>query len=971
MKITKKSKTKSGISRFKYKGPSVLATAIVVACGAPSYVCAQEGSNDEAKFEQIVVTGSHIRRDSSFEQKSPVQIVSAEDFNLTGASQVQDIIKTLSVNSGSEPVSEFTSLAGTVQFNIRGLGFGSTLSLVNGRRAGIAPVSNASGNDFLDVNQFPVLALAQIDLLTDGASAIYGSQAVAGVANLVTRKNFEGFEIQTDFRDTVNTTGSISFAAGTSFDKGRFSIFGTYYKQDRADRTDFDYIVERVGGNGDITNSRFLSGTGAPGTYFRAIDDGNGGLTRTGAGVADPDCLAAGGIFRSGTGEPGEPCRYNFDDQTSVLREEERQQVFAQFDYDFSDSVTYINETSFSRNLSYRSAGGEFVSNSNATGGGFIIPGDHPFNFFVDNGADGITYAGPEAFLADSTLQAVDIICQCRIFGAEANGSNRKAFEEEFGRTTDVRNSLQNFRMMNGLEIYLPGDWQASLSHSYATAELITDGNMNFAIDSFVDVLNAGDFNLFGSRLATPDLVSPKDGVSTARNDQLTVQQFLGGRLTTSRTVENVSDLIVSGDLFETDMGTVSMAGGFQYRKLSTTEIPDSLEQFGEANLTAQSFYINDDQDVFAAFGEVAIPFFEFGQLQLALRYEDYGGSIGSTTDPKIGIELSPTEWLSLRGSYGTSFQAPTVRQTSESSSSATLQDPFVGPGTSDGCSTTDGGSFATTATVRGAPDLGNQTAESFNFGAVFQLVDNLSLSADFYQYDYTNLIAQTEGPQAILINDCLDDGIANDPRVIRDGSGQLAQVYSEFGNVGGVVTSGVDLAASYNYDAGNSGKFEFSGVATYINKFEIDADGDGSREIDAVGSRNFLNSFAPTPEIRGNAGVTWYNNNHSANVTVRYISSYDNDQSNNAKIDSFTTLDVQYSIVLPHLIGDGEVTLAIGANNLLDQAPPGLARNDADGNLITRATNPIGFQDRPGYDGAGGADLRGRILYLRAKASF
>lgn len=947
-------------------------------CAGVAQAQTADQDQDDSTVEEIIVTGSHIRRASTFESKAPVQIVDAATFDRVGASQPVDILKTLTVNTGSGFYNETNAQAGAVQFNIRGLGFGSTLTLLNGRRAGIAPVADASGTEYLDINQFPVLMIERIDVLTDGASATYGSQAVAGVANVITRKGFEGFELQADYRDSSNESYSLSMAAGHAFDKGHFNVYATYYAQSRNDRTDFPWLVERIDGNGDLSNSRLISSTGSPGSYRRAVDDGAGGLTRSGDAYGDPDCLDAGGILRNPydvvdgvTDLTSELCRYHFADQVSVIGAEQRLQVFTEFDWDFSDTIKFYNESSFSRNVIWRSQGGSTFNTGNATGGGIIIPGSHPFNFFVDDGAGGLRYAGPDEFAADPTLEAVDLVCQCRPFGAEANGPNRKAFSEIYGDQS-IRRQFTYLRIMNGFEFELPSDWYADVSYGFAEGTRVSTNGFNYISDVLNDLVGNGQYNPFGTRLSNPGLISPKDGVSDAFNDPLTVQQFNGTAISTARAIEHVVDAVTSGDLFDTGMGTVGLAVGAQYRKTKIIDVPDPLDAAGEANESSREFLVTGASDVYAIFAEAIVPFDDWGQVQLAIRREDYGGTIGSTTDPKISAEIRPNEWLSLRGSWGTSFQAPTVRQTATASSSAFINDPASpGAGPANAVCLDLGLNNNIVVSVQGSPDLQPQSADAINLGFVVQTEGGFSFSVDAWQYDYVDLIAQSEGAQAIVNNDCDDDGIPNDPRVIRDGGGQLRQVNTQFVNIGAVKTNGLDFAARYDMDAGDIGRIVLDAKASWVNKFAVDTTGDGTRDFDGVGSRNFRNAFSSMPEWRANMSASWFNDIHSANVTLRWIDSYDNDNSNNAPISSWTTVDLQYSVTVTGLLGNNDTTITVGANNVFDSDPPALRRALADGTIITPAIDDIGFTDRPSYDDRAGHDIRGRVLYVRAKQTF
>ena len=253
---------------MKIKSKVGLIGALAAAFTASAAVQGQDASANT--IEEVVVTGSNIQR-SGFTAVSPVQVVNREDMLAEGAKTITDFAINLPVNVGSEFQTESGALIGTAQFNLRGLGLGSTLTLINGRRGGVSAVADGGGNQFFDINQLPMSMIERVDFLTDGASAVYGSQAVAGVANIVTRKNFEGFEFT---MDAQNSDGpgidqqQVGFAFGSSGDgPTKVNVYGGYTTRNRADRSDFDFINERVLGNGDPTASKTLSAFGAPGTY--------------------------------------------------------------------------------------------------------------------------------------------------------------------------------------------------------------------------------------------------------------------------------------------------------------------------------------------------------------------------------------------------------------------------------------------------------------------------------------------------------------------------------------------------------------------------------------------------------------------------------------------------------------------------------------------------------------------------------
>lgn len=922
-------------------------------------------------IEEVVVTGSHIALPpTGFEGRAPLQVLDGSQLEASGVSQMQEALRDITVNTGSQLVNEQNTRAGVSQFSLRGLGLGSTLALVNGRRAGVSPVADSTGTDFLDINQFPVSMIERVEVLTDGASATYGSEAVAGVVNIITRSRFEGFELSGDYKDGSNESYSINAALGESYEQGRFSVFASYYTQNRNHRTDFPWLVERIHGGGDLQLSNLISGQGAPGTYLRAVLNANGQPeTFTGArNFADPDCEAAGGVFQRNpdTGVVNRNvCRFDFADQRAVIPAEQRLQVFAQFAHRFTEGLELFSEVSFSQNTIRDTLGGFTYGTGSVVGanaGAVYIPANHPFNFFVEDPTDPrqLVYRGPEQW-RPGIDQAVPLVCLCRPLGKEVNGENR---------TGDIVRDFRYLRPMAGLKFDLFGDWSGNLYHSYASGRIVETTPHNYNADVFNNLVATGQWNPFGTRLTNPDLRSPKsptlDGLDPlaaefAGNSPEATQQFDGTAVSSAVTKQHVTEAVASGTLFDLGSRPLSAAIGGQFRRLALTDDPDSLEAAGEGNEPFQQFTIAGKQDVWALFAETIVPLGEHIDVQLAARHEDYGGSVGSTTDPKISAEIRPAHWLSVRGSWGTSFQAPTIRQIEGTTSNSSLNDPAsINPVTGQLECVARGVVQNVIVKVAGSDELKPQNAANFNVGLVLRPLAGLQLSADYWDYGYEDLIAQESSPQAIVDQDCAD-GIPNDPRVTRNGSGQLRVVRDQIVNVGRVDTNGLDLGLRYELDVGALGFLGFDARATYINKFDVVRIAGAAAE-DRRASRNATNGFAPTPKWRANAGLSWSKGIHSAKATVRFIDSYGNDQNASTtfgipEIDSFTTVDLHYQIVFEGLLNDEETVLALGANNVFDVDPPALSRFDSAGNLVQGGV-------RPGYDGEV-HDIRGWIYYV------
>ena len=962
--------TLSRSSHYSLKRLAVLgASAIAISAGTANaqqvetIPDASDQVDDTPRLATIIVTGSNVRT-STFNSRVPVDVVGRTKIEAANANQLIDVLADIPANTGSLFAEEAGLTAGTGQFNIRGLGLASTLTLVNGRRGGVAPVADSSGADFTDINQFPLSMVERVEVLKDGASAVYGSEAVSGVANIITRKGFEGFELSGAYEDASNEAYSLSVAAGKRFDDATFNFYATYYHQSRNNRGDFDWLVDRIHGGDTIGRSRLLSASGSPGTYFPATFNTDGdpiGLSG-GAGFADPDCEAAGGIFpiRDDGTTNTSFCRHSFFNQQSVISEQNRIQAFVESEIPISERVTYYNEASYSRNV-MRDDNGPLPTNNGliaANGAGRIfIPADHPFNFFIEDPTDSnaLVYIDPSVW--DNAIHtAVPLSASMRPLGNDFNATGVK--------DQDQRREFNYGRLLNGVEIDVTDTWQVNASHMVAWSNLTNSIPLTYIMDTYNQLVLDGEWNPFGTRIADPNLISPKDGVSIAGSSDAVRDQFLTTASRDIRTVQNVVDLIATGELGDFGTGPIGVAIGAQYRNLELTDTPDALVASGQAARNSLSFPVDGDQTVWAGFAEAVFPLGDRAEVQFAVRHEDYG-DFGSSTDPKVAAEFNATDWLTLRGSWGTAFQAPTIRQTAEQTNFEFIDDSaFQGAG---GATCGAGGpSQGVLVRTRGNDDLTAQSSRSFTIGAIMNFFDAVDVSADYWNFEYDDLIAPGLNGQTIVDNDCNDDGIPNDPRVLRDGSGQLTEVLTSFENVGKVETDGIDFSLAYQLPTSSLGDVSVRTDVAYVRKFDVFGSSGGA--FDGAGSRNATNNFNTLPKWRGNASINWAKDVHSANVTIRYIDGYDNDQSNNAPIDSFTTVDLQYGIDLSDFTGSASSRILLGAENVFDEDPPALVRFDSTGQLISGTIADI---DRPGYDPRAGHSFRGRVLYARFVQEF
>ena len=931
---------------------------------------AQDGQNadtSEPAIEEILVVGSLIKRRQVYEGRAPVQVLDGALFESVGAAQPVDILASLTANTGSYLATQQNYLQGVSQFSLRGVGLSSTLTLINGRRAGFAPVSNDVGQSFFDINTLPVLLIERVEILRDGASATYGSQAVAGVANIVTRKGFTGLEFTGGYRQASNRAYDLAFASGFESARGHVSLYGAWLEQDENFRTEFDWMMPRAidpNADGDIVEGSFDSGRGSPGSFRRAVVNPDGSYAPFQVGgldtprVPDPDCRAGGGY------PSGSLCRMDFSDQRTMIAAERRLQFFTDAEFQLGAGQTLFLELGYSLNEVTDRVGNMLLFSGNVQRTNeFFVPAHHPFNFFTDPDDDGrLTYVAPSDWIPE-VHEAVPLGYFGRPLGAEAAGEN----------AGDERREFENLRAMIGFETPLPGGWTGQGHLARAKSDLAVNADRHWIAAEFARAVAEGLWNPFATRLVAPELVSPKtvahDGLlpglsgRRAGNDAETLRIFEGVRTERAVGLQNVAEIMATGDLFEWRGQAVTLATGAQYRELDYSYRPDPLNAAGEGPQQIRDFPKDADQRVWAVFGEALAYIGDRAELQLAARHERYGRA-GTTTDPKIAAQFLVNDRISLRASWGTSFQAPSVFQVAGNTSSRTLTDPFrfdgqgVGRCTIDASGTIiDRGDNFNIATVLLGGGLRPQSARSSNFGLLLQPLPSAAISLDYWTLDYQDVIAQGRSFQAIVDDDCRDDGVPNDRRVSRDSSGQLSVVTTDYENVGAVRTSGFDINAYYDLDSfAGAGAFRVTADATLLTRFDVDSSGAGF--VDQLGNRNDSNGFAPTPELRFNVRISWRRGPQMAGLTVRYVDSYRNDEvASRPKISSWTTLDANYSYTLDALFG-GETTLYFGARNLLDKDPPPLP------------TGRPGVQRhnlRPGFDGFV-HDIKGRTLYARVR---
>ncbi len=926
---------------FLAAGVSALALA------APAFAQQQGDQGDEEQLEEIVIVGSYIRRASQANTATPMSVIDADDFRNIGATTIADLVQTLTINNGSQNNPDaFTQNAttGTSNFNLRGLGVSSTLVLLNGKRQVTTAVTTNDGISFVDTSSLlPTIAIQRIDILEDGAAAIYGSDAVAGVVNFITRSDFEGLELDTEYQtntDEAQTDFRIAGIAGMQGER-----YGVIAAIEYLDRTPLTTAEKRLSLPTDD-----LSALGMPGAFFTVapipVDPLTGAPTATPVFVPalgtfptipartpfiDPTgCAEQGGfpLRASASAPPPETgigfCGFDFGDFFNLVAEETRLTGYIEGNYDITDWFSIGVEVGFSRNRAFRNNSPTFPVLTFP-----IIPPNHP-NL-------------PDFFKNLPYLVGVDTSTTPPTPIVQIGGLPLAFFGRPLGNGADPSpNRFKNDTWRAAVKgtITLPNNWYVDWHFLHAQNDFTV-----ITRDVVADAFQAALLGLGGTQcdpiLGTPGVGPCKffnpfaTNFTTAPNDPDVIASFLANQIIAAESDLTVGEAVISGDLFELPAGMVGIAAGVQYRKEKLLTDYDAI-----SNNDGFAFLIGNpdfrgDRDIIALFGELRLPLTSWFELQAALRYEDYGGLIGSTTDPKIAGLITPAEWISLRGSWGTAFRAPSVfQQFGSSTVLEQVSDPITG------------GTFFVGVRTFGSDAIQPEDSKAYNLGATLQPVPELTFDIDYWHFKFTDVIIR-ENSQAVL------NAFPQDPtRVIRAGDplfGPVVQINTNFVNASRVTTDGIDFKLRYDLDTG-LGTFVPTFTATYVDSYTIIDPQAGL--VKGVGSRNFTNFGSPTPRWRFNAGLNWANGRHSANVFLRYIDSIKDDQNPGAKVGTFTTVDVQYNLDLSDLLSiTNNLVLTVGSINLFDKEPPHVATNG-------------GYESRL-------HDPRGRMVYVRMRIGF
>ena len=603
--------------------------------------------------------------------------------------------------------------------------------------------------------------------------------------------------------------------------------------------------------------------------------------------MADPGCARYEGLLQQLSGGAGEICRFDYAPQITTIPNERRLQLWAQGDWNRGGKTALWAEFGYAKNDINREVSPSFpVLNTP------VVPAYHPANPYGE-----------------------DVFFQGRPYGyahpPEVNYYEHETLRIAAGMEGELTDSASwNISVVYGANDALQNPRDVHVANFQAALNGFGGDNCASGPDRVPGQGGCLFFNPFSSNFEA----APGSPLANGRElYEFIIGDYIGlgdSRLTTV-------EANINGDL---PVFAGAYAVGAQYRKQTLDFRYDTVtRQDGWAFLIGNPNFDADDS-VYAVYGEAWLPLTDSLEVTGALRYEDYGSGVGNTLDPKVTLLYRPSDAWSLRGSYSTSFRAPSPFQTRGAQTNFTNIVDYD-----------ESRTFAGRRTV-GDPTLQPETSSAYNLGVTWQGSASWALSADFWRYEFEDVLRK-ENAQAIVNADPFD------ARIERTSAGTISIVNVAFINADRIETTGVDLSARSTVDTG-AGLFSGWAEATWLFSYDVTNAG---VEIDALGKLNRANVGAPNQEFRAAAGLSWASGPWEVNGLLRHIGGYEDD--GGGSIDSFTTLDanVRWSLDgFPGLGtgGDLETTITLGAANLLDEDPPYVA---IAGNYDPRSADPRG----------------------------
>ena len=905
-----------------------------------------------ALAQRVEITGSSIKRVEA-EGALQVQTLTRAEIERSGVQNTEQLLRTVSAMSsaGQTQTSMGAGLStyGGSGVSLRGLGEERTLVLMNGRR--LAAFAGGGGAA-VNVNNIPLAAIERVEILKDGASAVYGSDAVAGVVNFILTKDFQGVQlggtagspteggggqqyqanVVAGWGDTTRDNWNLTVSGQWSLDQDLFGKDRSYAKS--SDR--YPYSLPLNTGQGNIAGA-WTPGVGPkdlPGIPYQAGFSNYGNPlaaaaacgTLKGASTGFPD-FNSDGENASTEGKPW--CTYDQAAAVGLLGKNETLSGTLNFTYRINDQAELFADGLFAKSIVTTTYQPSPLRTS------FMATGEQAF---TAAGVDQVLLlrpSNPAYALASQYLQAYGL----GALDGENLGISARVWD--FGPRTEESTSTQT-RIVGGVR----GEW---MNQSYTIAAAYNQNRMEQNVTD-------GYFSMSGYARATQQPGSDWNPWSATQSqafmNSIASSRYVGQTLD-AKTSATTFDAQLAGDVMKLPAGMMQYAAGYQFRGEAFEQTPAAILSSGDiAGLGGAEKPIDADRHINAVFGELNIPIVKNLDGGLAARWDNYS-DFGSTTNWKANFRWQPTQQVLVRGSYGTGFRAPTLTDLYDPQvlqSSEQFNDPVTGQR-----------DLQVNDLQGGNPDLQPETSKQWSAGLVFQPIPQMAIGVDYFSIQVDNVISQPSAQEIVSQNAAGNPLYAG--LVVRNPqTNTIEGIKSVLANTGKMTVQGMDLDFRYRENLG-PGVLNLNLNGTYYFKFNQSTPGGSSKKVATIVNPDGSPVISSTTDLDGYGVVLRYKQYLSGTWTqgdwittlanqyaTKYQAGYDFD-GNPTFMPSLSLWDLQVAYT-----GIKNAVLTIGGRNIFDKQPA----------FYVPASN----QFQVGYDPSQ-YDPRGRFVYLTGTYKF
>jgi iron complex outermembrane receptor protein len=806
----------------------------------------QDAAQSTKTLEKVVVTGSSIPR-TDLETASPVQVITAKDLQASGLPTVADFLQRLTVDGAGSIPSTFGNgfASGATGVSLRGLGAGSTLVLLNGRRMASFGLADDGQKVFTDLSTIPMEAVERVEVLKDGASAIYGSDAIAGVVNIILKSDFRGAVAKVSTGVSGNGDGNrykASLTAGTGdLNKDRYNVlFNLEGIKDDAilasDRSDRKWI-----GTGDlrpwgygVSGSQFLGGAITGGGA--AAGSSPTGAVRdpaTGLYASLPGCGKFSNISQAGGGGG---CLWDTAKFRWITPSDRALNLFVRGTFKVSDDTQVYSEFGYSNKVS------KFQTTPSGVSGAWGYPGG-PVNASSGTGAVVLGPGDPDnPYGANARLR----------YSAWDVGPRVQRTDNDF------------YRFLVGVKGTF-GSWDYDAAYMHSGTDLTSTRWGYLRYSAVRDALTNPNSPFGYWRI----------GANSGLNNP-GIYSYISPTLhANASSVLDSIDAKVTRTLFDLPGGPVGLALGTEYRRTAVSLTPTTYTDTGDIIGLGYSAY-KGSQSVAAGYFEVDAPVLSTLELSAAGRVDSYKEGATAVT-PKFGIKWSPTSWLSLRGTFAGGFRAPNPAETGGRLAAFTnapdpVRCPNGTPLTALGAAQSDCNQSIAIITGPNA-HLKPERSRSYTGGIVLAPTADTSLTVDYWRIRRTDEINQSTAASAIAAGNVIrsDNNLTGIPN-----SGTLLAAEGSYINSAATSVRGVDMDFTQRFDLGTYGRVNIDLNATRLISY---ARQDASGTVQYAGTHGNCDTTncIGTPRHRAQLGAGWDIGSFSLGGTVNYRSAFKN----------------------------------------------------------------------------------------------